>query len=94
MLRAFPAPVEAAAHMWSTLPRPGQHDWPGVDPLFRLVSTGRRITSREMPGCGRATRWNLSSDEEDPRGLKTLRHVAMLTTAKGDPAQQIGLTRG
>jgi hypothetical protein len=43
MLRAFPTLVEAAAQLWSVLPGTGQSEWPGVDPMFRLVAVARGI---------------------------------------------------
>jgi len=33
------------------------------------------VSPRAKPGCGRATRWNLSSNVEDSRGLKRYRDV-------------------
>ena len=43
MLRAFPTLVEAAAQLWSVLPGTGHSEWPGVDPMFRLVAVARGI---------------------------------------------------
>jgi hypothetical protein len=43
MLRAFPTLVEAAAQLWSVLPNAGPSEWPGVDPMFRLLAVARGI---------------------------------------------------
>ena len=56
MLRAFPALVEAAAQLWSALPRPDHPEWPGVDPMFRLVAIAHGIdragAAGLWPGAG------------------------------------------
>jgi len=56
MLRAFPTLVESAAQLWSALPRPGHPEWPGADPMFRLVAIARGIdragAAGLWPGAG------------------------------------------
>ena len=50
MLRAFPAVVEAAARVWSTLPRTSETGSAGVDPMFRLVAVARGIDRAQTAG--------------------------------------------
>jgi len=50
MLRAFPTLADAAAQLWSTLPRPGHPEWPEVDPMFRLVAIARGIDRAQTAG--------------------------------------------
>ena len=50
MLRAFPALVEAAARLWSVLPSASQTEWPGVDPMFRLVAVAHGIDRARAGG--------------------------------------------
>jgi hypothetical protein len=50
MLRAFPALVDAAARMWSTLPTAIQGEVPGPDPMFRLVAIARGIDRAHTSG--------------------------------------------
>lgn len=56
MLRAFPTVVEAAARVWSTLPRTSDSGFAGVDPMFRLVAVAlgidRAKTAGLWPGDG------------------------------------------
>jgi hypothetical protein len=55
ILRAFPAVVEAAARVWSTLPRTSDSGSPGLIFGFGWSRSPVASTAPRLPGCGRAT---------------------------------------